>query len=327
MRFGNRELHALVLPDRPAKHHPVAGVGTGLFDKPTAVANALGSDQRAFGIQTVEDVFKALALLTDQAIEWQLQVVEEQLVGFVVDHIGDGLHGQAVADGLAQVDEEDRHAFGLFLHLSQRRGARQQDHQVGMLHPRDPHLLAVDHVLVTAFDRGGLDFGGVGAGGGLGDAHRLQAQFTAGQFGQIEAFLCFAAMPQQGEHVVHLAVNGAGVAAAAVHFFKNHRRLRQAQTGAAVSFRDHCRQPAGVGQGFDEGFGEAFLIVDPAPVSGIEFGAQRAYTVANGIEFFVVIGVHSRLSAWCSWLIRSGFQRSAPGRRRYRPTARRRPVR
>ncbi len=161
-----------------------------------------------------------------------------------------------------------------------------------MLHPRDPDFLAVDHVFIAALDRRGLDLGGVGAGSGFGDGHRLQAQFTTGQLGQVEAFLRFAAVTQQGEHVVHLAVHGARVAAAAVDFLKDHRGFGQAQAGTAVLLGDHRRQPASVGQGLDEGFGEAFFFVDLTPVSGIEFGAQGAHAVADGSEFFVVMGIH-----------------------------------
>ncbi|MNS06224.1 hypothetical protein D3C72_376450 [compost metagenome] len=292
MRFGDGELHALVLPDRAPEHHTVSGISTGLFDKPATVADAFGSDKCAFGIQPVEDVPEAFAFLADQAVSGDFQVVEEQFVGFVIDHVGDRLHGHAVADGLAQVDQKDRHAFGLFLHLGQGRSARQQDHQVGMLDSRDPHFLPVDHVLVAAFDRGGLDLGGIGAGGGLGHTHRLQAQFTVGQFRQVVAFLCLAAMTQQGEHVVHLPVNGAGVAATAVHFFEDHRGLGQPEAGAAIFDRNHRSQPTGVGQSLDEGFREAFFFVDFAPVSGIEFSTQGAYAFADGIEFIRVAVGH-----------------------------------
>ncbi|MNY57791.1 hypothetical protein D3C86_1940520 [compost metagenome] len=98
-----------------------------------------------------------------------------------------------------------------------------------MLDARDPHFLPVDHVLVALAHGAGLDLGGVGARGRLGDAHRLQAQFSAGQFGQVVAFLRFAAISQQGEHVVHLPVHRAGIAAATVHFFQDHRGFGKAQ--------------------------------------------------------------------------------------------------
>ena len=92
---------------------------------------------------------KPLPFLADQVLGRDLEVVEEQLVGLVVDHVRDRPHRQAVADRVAQVDDEDRHAFGLLLHVGERRRAREQDHQVGVLDARDPHLLAVDDVAVA----------------------------------------------------------------------------------------------------------------------------------------------------------------------------------
>ena len=117
----------------------------------------------------------------------------------------------------------------LLLHLGQRRGARQQDHQVGVLHARDPDLLAVDDVAVALLHRGGLDLGRVGAGGRLGHAHRLQAQLAAGDLRQVALLLRLGAVAQQRAHVVHLAVAGAGVAAGAVDLLHDHRRLGEAQ--------------------------------------------------------------------------------------------------
>ncbi|MCY1531410.1 hypothetical protein D9M68_666340 [compost metagenome] len=292
MRLGDGELDALVLADRAAEHHAVAGVLAGLLDEPAAVADALGGDQGALGVEAVEDVLEALALFADQVLGGDFQVVEEQLVGLVVDHVGDRADGQAVADGLAQVDQEDRHAFGLLLHLGQRGGARQQDHQVGVLDTRDPHLLAVDHVLVALAHGAGLDLGGVGAGGRLGHAHRLQAQVTGGQGRQVLALLLLAAVTQQGEHVVQLAVHGAGVAAATVDFLEDHRSLGQAQTRTAVLDRNHRRQPAGLGHGGDELIREALLFVDLAPVFGRELRAEGTDAFADGIHFFAV-RVHS----------------------------------
>ena len=292
MRLGDGELHALVLPDGPAEHDAIAGVLRGLLDEPAAIADALGGDQRALGIQAVEDVAKALALLADQAAGGNLQVVEEQLVGLVIDHVGDRLHGQAVADGLAQVDEEDRHALGLALHLSQRRGACQQDHQVRVLDARDPYFLPVDDVLVALAHGSGLDLGGVGAGGRLGDAHGLQAQLAAGQLRQVVALLLLAAVSEQGEHVVHLPMDGPGVAAATVDLLEDHRGLSQAQARAAVFFRDHRREPAGLGHGGDEGFREAFFLIDPAPVFGGKFGTEGTHAFTDEIEFFGLVRVH-----------------------------------
>ena len=85
-----------------------------LVDEPVAVADALGGDQRALGVEAVEDVAEALAFLADQVLGGNLEVVEEELVGLVVDHVEDRPHGHAVSDRLAQVDDEDRHASDFF---------------------------------------------------------------------------------------------------------------------------------------------------------------------------------------------------------------------
>ncbi|MNF98872.1 hypothetical protein D3C84_817480 [compost metagenome] len=120
----------------------------------------------------------------------------------------------------------------------------------------------------------------------------MQTKFTTGQLWQVVAFLRLTAVTQQGEHVVHLPVNSAGVTTAAIHFFENYRGFGQPQTRPAIFRRDHRSQPACVGQRFDEGFREAFFFVDFAPVSGIEFGAQGAHAFADGMQFFVIVRVH-----------------------------------
>ena len=213
----------------------------------------------------------------DQVLVRDLQVLEEELVGLVVDHVGDRPHRQAVADGVAQVDDEDRHAFALLHHVGQRRGARQQDHQVAVLDAADPHLLAVDHPAVAAvLTARGLDLGGVGAGAGLGDAHALQAQSRRGDGRQITLLLLGTAVAQQRAHVVHLAVAGAGIAAAAVDLFHDHAGLGQAQARAAIVLRDQRGQPAGLGQRVDElGLGVAARAIHGAKVLVGELRAQR----------------------------------------------------
>ncbi len=60
-------------------------------------------------------------------------ILEEELVGLVVDHHPPGIDREAVADGLAQIEEEDREALGPALHLVERRGAGQEDHVVRVL--------------------------------------------------------------------------------------------------------------------------------------------------------------------------------------------------
>ncbi len=128
----------------------------------------------------------------------------------MIDHVADRLDVDALA---FRFDDENGHAFGFLRNLVERGGAGEQDHQLGMLQARGPDLLAVDDVAVAFLDRDGLDLGGVGAGAGLGDAHGLQAQLAGRDFRKVSLFLFCRAMPEQGVHVVHLAVAAAGVAA------------------------------------------------------------------------------------------------------------------
>ncbi len=101
-------------------------------------------------LRPVEDVLEALAFLADQVLGRDLEVVEEQLVGLVIDHVGDGPHRHALADRLAQVDDEDRHALGLLRRPRSSgvvRASRIIRSECWMR--RDPDLLAVDDIAVA----------------------------------------------------------------------------------------------------------------------------------------------------------------------------------
>ena len=192
---------------------------------------AFRRDQDALGIHAGEDVAEALAFLADQVFGRHLHVREEHFRGGVVHHGADRADLEAVVLGLAHVDEEHRKAIGALLGLLLRRGARQQQHQVGIFRAAGPDLLAVDDVAVVAVALGKrLQRGGVGAAGRLGDAERLQPQFAAGDLRQVLCLLLVVAVPQHGAHGVHLGVAGAAVAAGAVDLFED-------RGGRAESFR------------------------------------------------------------------------------------------
>jgi hypothetical protein len=133
----------------------------------------------------------------------------------------------------------------LLLHLGQRRGARQQDHEVAVLDAADPHLLAVDHVASPFFTALVLIL--VVSVPVVGSVTPMDCRrhSPAGDLGQVLLLLRLRAMAQQRAHVVHLAVAGAGVAAAAVDLLHDDAGLGQAQAGAAVFLRDQRGQPAG----------------------------------------------------------------------------------
>src|SRR5581483_4759045 len=85
----DRELHALVLPDRPIEQHALLGIARRLVDKPFGVADAFGGDEDALGVHAGQDVAETLALLADQVFRRHAQVVEENLRGGVVHHGAD----------------------------------------------------------------------------------------------------------------------------------------------------------------------------------------------------------------------------------------------
>ena len=165
LRIGprDRELHALVLPDRPAEHVALLGVGRRLVDEPLGVADALGGDQDALGVHAGEDVAEALALLADQVLGRHPQIVEEHLGGGVVHHRADRPDGQAVAHRLRMSTRKTDRPSVRFFDLVARRGAGEQQHQVGMLGAGGPDLLAVDDVACRRRARRGAERQRVGA--------------------------------------------------------------------------------------------------------------------------------------------------------------------
>ena len=100
VRFGNGELHALVLPDGSAEDDAFAHVFGHPVNEPMAVADAFGSDQGAFGIQAIEDVFETMAFHADQVLGRNFEVFKKQFIGFVIHHVGDGPHRHAGLLGL-----------------------------------------------------------------------------------------------------------------------------------------------------------------------------------------------------------------------------------
>ena len=78
---------------------------------------------------------------------------EEDLVGVLVDHRVERFDLDLPrCDGGLHVHEEYAQSACLVLELGIRGGAREQEHQVGVLRARDEHLLAVDDVAVALPD-------------------------------------------------------------------------------------------------------------------------------------------------------------------------------
>ena len=84
----------------------------------------------------------------------------------------------AVLHRALEVDEEDRQPSRLVVELVVRRGACEEEHEIGVLRARDEDLLAIDDVPVASLDRGRLDPGRFRTRLGLSHAERLEPKVS-----------------------------------------------------------------------------------------------------------------------------------------------------
>ena len=157
-------------------------------------------------------------------------------------HLLERLHRDA---GLMHVHDEKGQAGMLGLVPV---GARQQQSEVGLLRPRSPELLAVDHIVVALAIGAGDRPGGVRPAAGL--AEELAPGFFAGHAGTQKPFLLLiGAVRQDGRGRQHANANpGHAHRTDALEFFFDDR-LQPDRQAAAVPFgRPVRRAPAGVHQ-------------------------------------------------------------------------------
>ena len=174
------------------------------------------------------------------------------------------------------------------LHLFEGGGASHQQHQVGVVDPRDPHLLPVHDVAVAPAHRHRLHLRGVGPGRRLGHPERLQPQLAARDLREIAAALLLGPVPEQGAHDVHLGVAGGGVAARPVDLLEDDRRLGDAETRPAQLLRYQGGEVAGLGQGPDELLRVRLAGVELAPVG---VGKPRAELAHRSPQIGMQLGV------------------------------------
>ena len=129
--------------------------------------------------------------------------------------------------GRLQIHQQHREPLGALLHLFEGGGAGHEQHQVGVIHPRDPHLLSVHDVAVAVADGHRLHLRGVAAGRRLGHPEGLQPQLAAGDLGEIVAALRLGPVPEQRAHDVHLGMAGGRVAPRPVDLLQDDRRPRR----------------------------------------------------------------------------------------------------
>ena len=207
------------------------------------------------------------------------QIVHEDFGGGVIYHGANWPDREAL--GGAHVHQKNGQPAGAGRRLLARRGAREQQHQVGMLGARGPDLLAVDDIGVAVADRGGAQVERVGARGRLGHSERLQAQLAFGDRRQPALLLCGAAVTKQRPHGVHLRMAGGAVAARRMDLLHDRGSGRERQPAAAVLFRDQRGEEARVCQHFDEFRRIAALPIERAPIFAGKGHAQAAHRFAD----------------------------------------------
>src|ERR1700733_14574380 len=166
-RGGQRELDALIHADRAAEDVAFVAVFDRLLQGDPADAQCLSGDQHPFRVEAVEDVLKALALLTNSILNRNVQVINEQLVGAdrVATHLADRPHVHPAA---VQVGEEQRHPVGLLGDLGVRLRPGEQQDFLRLERLGDPYFSAVDDVVVTVALGTGCDARGVEPSAGFG---------------------------------------------------------------------------------------------------------------------------------------------------------------
>ena len=144
----------------------------------------------------------------------------------MVQHGAERTHGEALQ--VTDVNQKDGQTLGAPTHLRQRGGTRQQEHQVGLQHPRDKDFLPIHYVRIAVPHRCSLQLRGVRTRIRFGHAKGLQAQGAIGDLWQIARLLRLRTMAQQRAHNVHLRVAGGGIAAGMMHFLQNKAGLQDA---------------------------------------------------------------------------------------------------
>ena len=213
----------------------------------------------------------------------------------MIHHGADRVDGQPVIFHLPHIDQEHREAGGARLRLLARRGARQQQHEIGMLGARGPDLLAVDHIMIAVADGGGAQAERIGARRRLGHTECLQAQFAERNARQIAFLLRGAAMAKKRAHRVHLRMTGRAVAAGGLDFLHDGGGRGHGQSAATVLFRYKSSEKASFGQRRDELGRIGALAIEPPPIFAGKIGAQCPHRFADRGEIGCVS--HGRTSA------------------------------
>src|SRR5258705_12944547 len=103
----------------------------------------------------------------------------------MVEHGADRPYGKTVSHRLAHIDQQDAHTLRRFRGLIARRRTAEQHHEVRMLGPADPDLLARHHIVIAFATRKGGDSCGIRTPSRLSDAECLKPQLARSHFWEI----------------------------------------------------------------------------------------------------------------------------------------------
>ncbi len=191
---------------------------------------------------------KPAPLAADQIRGGHLQVVDEEHVG--IDRRAPELVQLAHFDRRRiEVGEEQAHAVGFLFHIFKGRGAREDEHLLGFARLGGENLAPIDDVIVALAPRRGLDMRDVVAGIRLG--HREGGVILAAHDRRQEALFLFLGAVKDdradAEDREMDRARGRHRTAGARDFLHHEGRLGDAESAAAVGFRDRDAEISGLG--------------------------------------------------------------------------------
>ena len=276
-------LDRLVLPDGAVEDLAFARIVRRPLQGAAPDADRLRGDEDALGIEAVEQVMEAPALLADAVLRRHRQAVEEHRVR--IDRRAAHLRNLGRREiAPVKIRVEERQAVESAPALLLRRGAGDQQHLVGLLRRCGPELLPVDDIAALAVRlRPRLEAGGVEAGIRLSD--RETGLLLAGdQLRQHAPALLVRAVLDDGlgaENVEMDRGTAAHPGTGLGHRLHQDRRLDNAEPRAAELLRHGDAEPSAFRHGAVEVVRELALRIAVAPIVEIESGAKAFHRLAH----------------------------------------------
>ena len=235
VHVGQLALHQLELADALAELFALVQVGHHHVHAGGHDAQRSARQHRALVVEAAHQHLGAAAFTTHHVVGRHFAVLEEQRKRVGAAH-AELVEMLAVAEALeALLDDERGHAARAHLRV----GLGVDDHRVGVAAVGDPHLAAVEQVMIAAAL--GLQCHADDVGPGAGLAHRQRADvLAADQLRQVFPLLRLAAVAVDliDAQVRVRAVAQADCGAGAADFFHRHHVSQVAQPGAAVRLAD-----------------------------------------------------------------------------------------